>query len=667
MKPSARYLTKSRFKLALECPTKLYYVGKLEYLNNSLDNSFLAALAEGGYQVGALACLMYPGGETVHELGHEAALARTHELLSRDDVTIYEAALEADGLFVRVDILRKRGQRIELVEVKAKSYDAASGGDFRGSRGALKPEYLPYLRDIAFQRYVAGLALPQFEYQCFLMMADTSRVATVDGLNQRFRVRRDGSRIAIDLADGTDLAALGEPILTAVDVDQQVSEILSGDLPVDNARRLPFADAVKLLADAYSRDQRIRPAPSAACGACEFKAAAAAPAGEARSGFHECWSEAFGLNDADIARGTVLDLWNFRKKDELIRAGRVRLADVQQDDVGFDGVPPTDDGMTAKHRQWYQVHGDWPGGGDFYLAIDELQAAMRTWRYPLHFIDFETSAVPIPFSSGCRPYQPTAFQFSHHVMHEDGQVEHRSQFLDATPGTSPNVPFLRALREALRHDEGTVFRWAAHENTVLNQLRRQLLDDPHPPVDRDQLVEFIESLTIRRNGNKVEWQGRRPMVDLCKAAEKFFFHPATRGSSSLKKVLPALMRSSAFLRETYSRPVYGSPAMPSLNLSGPVCWWQEKDGQVLDPYKLLPPVFADLSREDQDALDAGLAPELQEGGAAMAAYALLQSGDVAHPDAIKAALLRYCELDTLAMVMAVQAWKAWVEERKSFV
>ena len=52
---SLRYLTKSRFKLAMECPTKLYYTGKLEFDNQKKDDSFLAALAEGGMQIGELA------------------------------------------------------------------------------------------------------------------------------------------------------------------------------------------------------------------------------------------------------------------------------------------------------------------------------------------------------------------------------------------------------------------------------------------------------------------------------------------------------------------------------------------------------------------------------------------------------------------------------------
>lgn len=125
---STRYLTKSRFKLAAECPRKLYYVGKQEYLDRSVEDSFLAALAEGGYQVGEFACLMHPGGIRVDELGHEIALARTAELLKSDSATIFEAALAVDGLFIRVDILRKVGRNIELIEVKAKSYSAKEDG-----------------------------------------------------------------------------------------------------------------------------------------------------------------------------------------------------------------------------------------------------------------------------------------------------------------------------------------------------------------------------------------------------------------------------------------------------------------------------------------------------------------------------------------------------------
>ena len=61
MKP--RYLTKSRFVSAIECPTKLFYLGKKEYRNINNEDSFLASLAKGGYQVGALAKFLFKNGK----------------------------------------------------------------------------------------------------------------------------------------------------------------------------------------------------------------------------------------------------------------------------------------------------------------------------------------------------------------------------------------------------------------------------------------------------------------------------------------------------------------------------------------------------------------------------------------------------------------------------
>jgi hypothetical protein len=172
------------------------------------------------------------------------------------------------------------------------------------------------------------------------------------------------------------------------------------------------------------------------------------------------------------------------------------------------------------------------------------------------------------------------------------------------------------------------------------------------------MVAFIESITTRKEDG-VEIAGPRNMVDLCKLAERFYFHPVTRGSSSLKKVLPALMASSSTLRDLYRQPIYGTAVMPSKNLTEGFAWWAERDGRVCDPYDLLPRVFEDVSRQEQAKFDAAIAPELQDGGAAMAAYARLQFEDLetAARAGIERALLRYCELDTLAMVMALQAWR----------
>ena len=64
-----------------------------------------------------------------------------------------------------------------------------------------------------------------------------------------------------------------------------------------------------------------------------------------------------------------------------------------------------------------------------------------------------------------------------------------------------------------------------------------------------------------------------------------------------------------------------------------------------------------LPTEDPDDL------VVAEGGAATTAYArlLIETLNPATRAKINEALLRYCELDTLAMVMIVQAWRDFLE------
>ena len=56
--------------------------------------------------------------------------------------------------------------------------------------------------------------------------------------------------------------------------------------------------------------------------------------------------------------------------------------------------------------------------------------------------------------------------------------------------------------------------------------------------------------------------------------------------------------------------------------------------------------------------------DLQDGGAAMIAYAKLQFTDMSKVERqqIEQSLLRYCELDTLAMVMIYEGWRAMLDD-----
>ena len=119
-----RYLTKTRFKLGMECPSKLYYTGKSKYPDNKKIDPFLDALADGGFQVGELAKNYFPTGQEITTLDYDEALTQTNALLEQKNVTIFEPAIRWQNLFIRIDILVKEGDRLNLIEVKAKSIDS---------------------------------------------------------------------------------------------------------------------------------------------------------------------------------------------------------------------------------------------------------------------------------------------------------------------------------------------------------------------------------------------------------------------------------------------------------------------------------------------------------------------------------------------------------------
>jgi len=221
-----RYLTKSLFKLALECPTRLYYVNKKKYASTKDDNEFLAALAEGGFQVGELAKCIYPKGVEIESLEHKAALKQTQKLLKQENVVLFEPAIAFGDFFVRVDILKKNGKKIDLIEVKAKSFENAK--EFVTKEGDIRPKWQPYLYDVAFQTWVFEQAYKQqgFQVRPFLMLTDKTKTAPVDGLNQKFKLVKVNGRTHVEL-NGRCLKSEAN-MLTAVPVAKHVQRILQG-------------------------------------------------------------------------------------------------------------------------------------------------------------------------------------------------------------------------------------------------------------------------------------------------------------------------------------------------------------------------------------------------------------------------------------------------------
>lgn len=645
-----RYLTKSRFKLACECPTKLYYTGKKEYANTMMDDAFLKALADGGYQVGELAKQYFPGGHDIKSLDYDQSCNETNTLLAQESVTIFEAAVRYESLFIRVDVLEKKGNTINLIEVKAKSFDSSNPDTFLTKRGdGLVKAWVPYLYDVAFQKHVISQAFPDCEVKAFLMLVDKNSHCPSDGLNQKFRiVKNQDGRWDAEVAGDLSEEDLSEKLLCKVPVDAYCDMIYDNK---DNKEpyATSFNERVISYADYYERDEKLDMPISEVCGKCEFKADNGS---DLKSGLKECWSKQLGWKDKDFQNPSILSLWNYRNKGKMIKQGKTRLIDLHEEDINIKESDKP--GLSNSERQWLQVEKAKENNNDIWIDHEGLKQEMSNWVFPLHFIDFETAMPAIPFNKGRRPYEGIAFQFSHHLVHENGCVEHKGQYLNTTRGEFPSYDFVRALKKELSDDKGSVFMYSPHENTYLNMIYQQLKDEPSEIVDRDELCDFIQSITHGKDG---EWTGERDMIDMLVLVKSFYFDPECEGSNSIKKILPSILNRSTWLQNKYVEPIYGAEdGVSSLNYKNWV-WVEKKNGRVADPYTLLPKMFEDMSEHDSKILSAD--DELKDGGAAMTAYARLQNEEMSDYESkeIQKALLKYCELDTLAMVMLYEGWR----------
>ncbi|MEA2096565.1 MAG: DUF2779 domain-containing protein [Candidatus Cloacimonadota bacterium] len=648
-----RYLTKSRFKLALECPTKLFYTHNKEYPDNKKDDSFLQALAEGGFQIGELAKCYFPGGHDIKSW-NEKSLAETNKLLQQENVTIYEAAVKYQNLFIRADVLVKTGNLVKLIEVKAKSYSQDDDGDFLNKKGSqISTKWKPYVYDVAFQKYVISKAFPEWTIKSYLMLADKTAKASVDGLNQKFVLEEYNGRTSVRINGDISEKALGQKILIQVPTDDVVDRIWDGqDDLLSSLRR--FSEWIHYFADKYEKDEKIVTHLEAKkCQHCEFKTTKEQEAVGLKSGFNECWKNALNWKDKDFEKSSIFEIWNFRKKQQLMDDGKYFLGDVSKDDIGIklsDGL-----GLSTTERQWLQIEKVKNKDDSIYFDKIGFQAEMRTWNYPLHFIDFETSAVAIPFNKERKPYEGIAFQFSHHIMNEDGSIEHKGEYINRVKGHFPNYDFIRALKIELETDEGTIFRYAAHENTFLNIIFDQLKTSNEP--DKDSLCEWIKTITKSRNDSVEKWEGDRNMVDMLELVKKYYYNPLMKGSNSIKAVLPAVLKSSNYLKTKYSKSIYGSEnGIKSLNFDNWKWIVVNNEGELLSPYKLLPMLFDDIDPEELENFitDSNLA----DGGAAMTAYAKMQFTGMSEQEREKIidGLLKYCELDTFAMLMIMEEW-----------
>jgi len=130
-----------------------------------------------------------------------------------------------------------------------------------------------------------------------------------------------------------------------------------------------------------------------------------------------------------------------KKLEALVDAGTIKLQDI-----------PDDFKLSKTHALQKRVFITKEEIFDKKTILDKFDLL----KYPLYFLDYETLACGIPKFENTFPYQQTVFQYSLHILHKDGRMEHKEYIHQDQ--TTPVHIIPQKLREDIG-DSGNVVVW----------------------------------------------------------------------------------------------------------------------------------------------------------------------------------------------------------------
>lgn len=483
-------LSKSRYVAGLQCEKRVYLETYQPELATEPDDATRAVL-DMGTEVGALARRRFPGGRLIEAGYRQTQLALEQTAAAMADPTIpavFEAAILADGVLIRVDILARvidgegKGDDEKAHEgageTKADASAAASASaNATGTAGdesaaptdaAHGPELSTptwrlievksstkkkdvHLDDVALQAHVLSCAGVRI-VSCHLMYVNTQYIY---------------AGVAQNGTDNIDVAKL----FTIQDLTEELIE-----------RRTALPARLAAMQAVLQRPSAPVVEPDAHC---------QTP--------YEC------------------GFWDHCTKDKPPRwiytlpgSRRQVPSWMAQGIVTIDELPPTARLTPIQSRVRANV--EWCG--------PHLADVLRSVRYPVHHLDFETIMPAVPRYAGTHPYQVMPIQWSNHIERADGTLDHDEYLAEGT--ADPRRDLLDRLLASLG-TSGSICVYSQYERSVLDSLA-----EAYP-----------------------EWKAevaavKKRLWDLFEVLQAHYYHPDFHGSYSIKSVLPAVVPSLSY-------------------------------------------------------------------------------------------------------------------------
>ncbi len=209
-----------------------------------------------------------------------------------------------------------------------------------------------------------------------------------------------------------------------------------------------------------------------------------------------CWQ--------DIPNPSVFNLYrmNGSKKFELYSDGIISYDDIISHNISLNDTQK----LQVKAYESGKVTTD-------KKIIKEF---LETIKYSINFFDFETFQEAIPRFDDQRPYQQIPFQYSLHILHEDGTLQHK-EFL----GDENSDPRMELIKQMLNDITPTGSIVAYNQSFEISRIKELANFAPRYEKELLSLIgRFVDLIVPFR--------------------AKGYYHPNFNGSFSIKAVLPAM-------------------------------------------------------------------------------------------------------------------------------
>ncbi len=151
-----------------------------------------------------------------------------------------------------------------------------------------------------------------------------------------------------------------------------------------------------------------------------------------------------------------------------------------------------------------------------YIDKSIIKDFIEIVKFPINFFDFETFQNAIPRFDSQRPYMQIPFQYSLHILHEDGTLEHK-EFL-GDENSDPRDALINQMLKDITLNGSIMAYNQAFEITRIKELANYNIKK------KDELLALVDRFVDLI----VPFRGRG------------YYHPNFNGSFSIKSVLPAM-------------------------------------------------------------------------------------------------------------------------------